>query len=476
MNRITALNLTLCGLALAGLAGCAVGPDYKQPEQALPASWHHDADTPAFQPAQPGDAQLKGEWWRVFGDEGLNRYEQMALDHNQTLAVAVQRLQQAQLQLTATSSVQYPTVDAMLSDARSKTSADRPLAAYGVPNQSVVQNNPQLGLAVSYEADLFGRVRRVVEGARAAADQAAADFENARLVLLSDLATSYFSLRELDAETDIVQQSVVLQQKALDFIQTRRAADYATGLDVAQQEALLESSQTQLTLLKSQRAALQNAIATLTGQPAPDFRIDPVLQLPAAPALPELLPSQVLQRRPDVASAERAMAVANANIGVAKAAWYPSVMLQAGGGYNSNRWSNLISAPSLMWSLGASMTEHLFDAGRTTANVRIAEAGYTAAVATYRQNVLVALQEVQTGLDATAALQAATRSADAAAASSQRALDIANARYSGGIDIYLNVITAQQTQLGNQRQAVQLHGQQLANAVYLVKALGGGWQ
>jgi len=184
----------------------------------------------------------------------------------------------------------------------------------------------------------------------------------------------------------------------------------------------------------------------------------------------------VLQRRPDVASAERAMAVANANIGVAKAAYYPALMLQASGGWDSNQWSNLISAPSILWSLGASMTEHLFDAGKTTANVRIAESSYTATVASYRQSVLVAMQEVQTGMDSLAILDKANQTAQAAALSSARAYDIATARYNGGLDIYLSVVTAQQSLLANQRQAAQIQGQQLTNAVYLVKAMGGGWQ
>jgi NodT family efflux transporter outer membrane factor (OMF) lipoprotein len=315
-----------------------------------------------------------------------------------------------------------------------------------------------------------------VEGSKAAAEQAGADFENARLILLSDLASNYFNLRELDIEIDIVQKGVALQDKALDFIQARHDLDYATGLDLAQQQALLESNQTQLVLLQNQRAALQNAIATLTGTAAPEFKLAAQTNITAMPAMPVALPSQVLQRRPDVASAERAMAVANAHIGVAKAAYYPSIMLQAGGGWDSNKWSNLLSAPSLMWSIGASATEHLFDAGKTTATVQIAESSYVAAVASYRQSVLVAMQEVQTGVDSLAILTSANTSAQAAALSSAKALDIANARYTGGLDIYLNVITAQQTLLTNQRQAAQIQGAQLLNAIYLVKAMGGGWQ
>lgn len=459
-------------LALVVLAGCAVGPDYKKPDLALPANWQ---SLPDFRPAVPGDASLKGNWWEMFGDPQLNALARQALDHNQNLAVAAEHWKQARLQAGVASAAQLPAVDLVASDARFKTSADRPLASYSTPNVSTVQNNPQLGLAVSYEADVFGRVRRVVESSRAAAAQAGADFENARLVLLADLATNYFNLRELDSEIEILRKGVDLQRKALDFIRVRHDLDYATGLDLAQQQALLESNQTQLALLQNQRAALQNAIATLSGTAAPDFRLAAARSNATVPALPLALPSEILQRRPDIAGAERAMAVANANIGVATAAYYPALMLTGAGGWDSNHWSNLVSAPSILWSLGASMTEHLFDAGKTTANVNIAESAYVAAAASYRQSVLVAMQEVQTGMNSLVILNTAGARAEAAAQSSERALDIANARYLGGLDIYLNVIAAQQTLLANQRQAAQIQGQQLTNAVYLVKAMGGGW-
>jgi NodT family efflux transporter outer membrane factor (OMF) lipoprotein len=457
-------------LALACLSGCAVGPDYHKPDTAVPEQWQKQSD---FQLAQPNDAQLKGNWWEMFGDAQLNALESQALEHNQNLVVAAETLNRARLQTTVTSSGELPSVDLIAADSRAKSSTNHPSYPGAV---SSVGNSPQLGFAVNYEADLFGRVRRLVEGAKAAEQQANADFENTRLILMTDLATDYFSLRELDREIDIVKKGVELQQKALDFIRNRYDLDFATGLDLAQQQALLESTQTQLALLQNQRAGLQNTIATLVGKPAPEFTLAVDEKLAAVPAMPAALPSEILQRRPDVASAERAMAVANANIGVAKAAYYPSIMLQATGGWESTKWSNLISAPSILWSLGATATEHLFDNGRTTATVKIAESSYTSAVAGYRQSILVAMQEVQTGVDSLAILNAASDKAQAAAKSSEKAFDIANARYTGGLDIYLNVITAQQTLLTNQRQAAQIQGQQLANAVFLVKAMGGGWQ
>ncbi len=462
----------IAGVALS-LTGCAVGPDYKRPDVATPDHWQ---SLTQFRQAQPADSRQRDAWWEMFGDDALNQLEKKALDHNQELVVAAEHLNQARLQVNATASVQLPSVDAYVSDARFKTSADRPLATYTTPNFSVVQNNPQLGFTVNYEADVFGRVRRLVEGAQAAADQAAADFENTKLLLTTDLAADYLNLRESDQEIDILQNNVRLQDKALEFIRSRHDLNYATGLDLAQQQALLESSQTQLALLRNQRVALQYAIATLTGTPAPEFELAVQSHSIEVPNLPVGLPSELLQRRPDIASAERAVAQANAAIGLAKTAYFPSVMLQAGGGWDSNKWSNLVSAPSIMWALGVAATEHLFDNGKTTANVNMAESAYAGAVANYRQHVLVAMQEVQTGIDGTIWLNSAHANARAAVASAEKAFSIANDRYAGGLDIYLNVITTQQTLLANQRQASQIDGQQLLNAVYLVKAMGGGWQ
>jgi multidrug efflux system outer membrane protein len=342
-----------------------------------------------------------------------------------------------------------------------------------------VQNDFVLGPAVNYELDLFGRVRREVEGYRAAAAQAAADFENTRLVLTAQLASDYFTLRELDSEIDVLQRSLGLERDALTFITSRHDLGYATGLDLAQQQALVENSEAQLELLQVQRAQNEHAIATLVGAPAPGFSIAPVVAPGNLPALPVGLPSDLLQRRPDVASAERAMAAANARIGVARAAYFPTVQLSPVSpnfGWESAAVSSLLTAPSQLWSFGLSATQTVFDAGRTRANVRIAEDDYTAAVATYRQTVLGAMEEVENGITGLSSLDHAAAQANASVESAQRAFDIANDRYKGGVAIYLDVLTAQQALLGNQRQAVQIHGQQFLTAVYLVKALGGGWQ
>ena len=454
-----------------------MGPDYHKPAAEVPPAWQPEAP---WREAAPNDTALKGDWWRLFQDDALNPLVEGALTGNQNLRVAAARLDQARAQLTAAAADLYPSVGLSAAAARGRTSANRPLAAYSVPNQAIVQNDFELGPTVNYEADLFGRVRREVQGARASAQQAEADFENTRLLLTAQLVTDYFALRELDAELAVVRHSLDLQRDALGFIASRHDLGFATGLDLAQQQALVDAGATQLELLDYQRAQYEHAIATLVGIPAPNFTIPAALATSALPTIPLGVPSDLLQRRPDVASAERSMAAANARIGVARAAYYPSIILGAGfgepnAGWQSNALATLFEAPSRLWSLGLSATQTLFDAGKIRANVRFATADYSAAVATYRQTVLTAMEEVENGITGLASLGRAVTQADASVNSAQEAFDIATARYKGGVDTYLEMITAQQVLLGNQRQAVQVRGQQFATAVYLVKALGGGW-
>ncbi|MGA2342609.1 MAG: efflux transporter outer membrane subunit [Steroidobacteraceae bacterium] len=474
--RPTAANGLLGLAALAG--GCAVGPDYHRPDADLPATWQPDAP---WHEAAPGDALLKDRWWDLFQDESLNPLIEQALKNNQNLRVAAARLDQARAEVTVAASALYPFVGLEADAGRGEISANRPLAAYNEPNFSTTQNEFTLGANVSYEVDLFGRIRRQVQGARATAQQAEADYQNTRLLLTAQLATDYFSLRELDSEIDVVRRSLDLEQKALGFVTARHDLGFATGLDLAQQQALLESSATQLELLVNQRAQTEHAIATLIGTPAPAFSLPAASLATAPPVLPVGVPSDLLQRRPDVASAERAMAAANARIGVARAAYYPTIDLVPtfGGpsaGWQSNALSTLISAPSVFWSIGLSATQTLFDAGKTRANVRFANADYTAAVATYRQTVLTAMEEVENGITGLAALGRASGQAQASVRDEERAFDIASERYQDGIDTYLELITTEQTLLANRRQAVQIRGQQFTTAVYLIKALGGGWE
>ncbi len=380
-----ALGVSAC---IAAAAGCAVGPDYHKPAAEVPPAWQPPAP---WHEAAPSDGALKGDWWSLFQDDALNPLVDRALAGNQNLRVAAARLDQAREQVTVARSDLFPWVGLSAEAARGKTSANRPLAEYSEPNQSTVQNNFEVGPTVNYEVDLFGRVRREVEGARASAQQAEADFENTRLILTAQLVTDYFALRELDAEIAVVRHSLDLQRDALGFIASRHDLGDATGLDLAQQQALVDSSATQLELLDNQRAQFEHAIATLVGTPAPSFSLAPATSAAALPAIPLGLPSDLLQRRPDVASAERSMAAANARIGVARAAYYPSIVLSSGfgepnAGWQSNALATLFEAPSRLWSLGLSATQTLFDAGKTRANVRIANADYTAAVATYRQD------------------------------------------------------------------------------------------
>lgn len=470
--RRQAFSPTVLCAALA-LAGCASAPDYKKPDIDMPAVWQSSAP---FHAGAPDDSAVKGDWWTLFDDAQLNQLAQQTLAQNQSLVIASAHLAQARAQVTVSSAGLFPAAQLQAGAGRNRTSADRPLASYASPNSTIVQNNYQLGFAVNYEADLFGRVSSTVANAKASAEEAAADFENTRLVLLSELAADYFNLRELDAEIDVLNQGIVLQNKAFEFIDARHQLGASSGLDLAQQQSLLDASKTQLELLNTQRVQYEHAIATLTGTPAPNFRLAPSVVALAPPALPVGLPSDVLQRRPDVASAERAVAAANAGIGIARAAYFPTVMLSGSGGWDSNTASTLFNAPSILWALGGALTQTLFDAGKTSATVDIAKASYTGAVANYRLSVLTAMQEVEDGVEGLAVLDRANRQASNAVNSSQRVLDLANDRYTGGVETYFDVITAQQTLLNNQRLAVQIRGKQMVTSVYLVKALGGGWQ
>ena len=383
---------------------------------------------------------------------------------------------QARAVVASTEAGQWPSASIAARAARQRVSANRPLSNYGVPNFATVQDDFTPALAVSYEVDLAGRVRRTIEGARASAEQAAADLENTRLLLGTDLATAYFNVRAIDIEVDVVARSLELQGRSLEFVRTRHDLGAASGLDVAQQQALLDTTKTQLDLLRRQRGPFEHAVATLTGTPAPSFALAPDLRELVPPPVPLGVPSDVLERRPDVASAERAMAAANAQIGVAKAAYYPSITITALGGGESRVFGGIFDAPSLVWSLGASLVQPVFQGGRLDANVEFARANYDATVATYRRVVLTAMQEVEDGITGLASLERADAQARVAVETARRVLELANARYEGGATTYLDVITAQQSLLAAERLAAQLSGQRLLTSVFLIKALGGGWE
>jgi outer membrane protein, multidrug efflux system len=472
--RLRAVAASAAAMAAGAvlLGGCTVGPDYKQPHADTPPTWRTDS---YWRLAEPSHAPLAPDWWQGFGDASLNDFEQQALAQNQTLAAASAHYAQARATLANNSAQLLPEVDLGATAARARISKNRPLTNYATPTQSTVQNDIKVGPSVNYDTDLFGRIRREIEGATASAEQSADDLANARLVLTTDLASAYFSMRELDAEIDVLNRSVVLQQKALDYVTAQHDLGSVSGLDVLQQKSELDTTRVQARLLLNQRAQFEHAIAALIGVPAPQFEIAPKVTNTAAPAIPLGLPSDLLQRRPDIASAERAMAAANAQIGVAKAAFFPSLSLTPGIGWESTQFASLLSAPTLMWPLGTAVGKVIFDGGRRAANVDFASAGYLAAEANYRQTVLNAFQQVQDGVTGLSVLDAASKESQEAVTDARRLLSLANDRYSGGLVAFLDVITAQQSLLTSERQDVQIHGQQLTLSVSLVKALGGGW-
>ncbi len=459
----------LAGTLLASSA-CTVGPGYKRPTAAVPDMWKGEGP---WQAAVPKDAIPKGAWWQLFHDAELDQLEQELLQANQSLTAARDRLSQARSQARIASSAYFPAVSADPSGQREEVAANRPFAGGELP--PFTQNNFTVPFSVSYELDLFGRVRRNLEAANASLQESAATLENVRLVLTAELAADYFNLRELDREAGVVRQSVEIQQKGLDLVNRRHEGGVANGLEVAQQAALLDSTATQLELVLQQRAQYEHAIAALTGKSASAFSLADAPLNNAPPAIPTGVPSEILQRRPDVAASERQMAYENAQVGLAMAAFYPHITLSGGGGWQSRDIASLITAPSAMWSLGGDLLQPIFDGGRNRANLALSRAAYDESVANYREGVLEAFQQVEDGLSGLALLNQAAKTQKAAVADSRRALDIANDRYVGGLTTYLDVITAQSTLLSNERLATQLLGQQMTTSVYLVKALGGAW-
>jgi len=470
---VVATALVILGLA----GGCTVGPRYQRPSAtaptvAPPAAWKTE---PGWQPAAPKDAIPKGAWWKVFHDPALDAYEQQLLAANQSLLAARERLQQARSIARVATSEMFPQLSADPSAMRQAAGANRPLSGAVVPT-SYTQNVFTVPFSISYEADLFGGVRRKVEAANASLQSSAADLENSQLVLTAELAADYFTLRELDAELQVVEENVGYERKGLELVNNRHHGGIASGLEVAQQAALLDATLTQLALVKQSRAQYEHAIAALIGQPAPDFSVAGAPLRATPPPLPLGVPSDVLERRPDIATQERMIAYANAQVGIARAAFYPQITLGGTGGWQSRDIATLMNAPSLFWSLGADALEPIFQGGRNRANLAAAGSAYDASVATYRQSVLTAFQQVEDGISNLQTLAQAAATQAAAVEDARRELAIANNRYLGGIASYLDVITAQSTLLSNQRLATQLLGQQMVSSVYLVKALGGGWQ
>jgi multidrug efflux system outer membrane protein len=467
-----AIPAALALLVLA--AGCTVGPRYSRPAAPVPAPdvWKTQ---PPWQQAAPKDSIPKGAWWQVFNDPALDAYEQQLLQANQSLEAARDRLSQARsLARIATADV-FPQLSADPSASRERGSGNRPLSGATPPIFPYTQNVYTVPFSLSYEADLFGRVRRNVEAANASLQSTAADLQNVQLVLTAELAADYFTLRELDAELNVVQESVGYQRKGLDLLNNRHTGGIASGLEVAQQAALLDSTVSQLALVQQTRAQYEHAIAVLVGQSASSLNLSAAPLQATPPPVPLGVPSDVLERRPDIATAERLMAFQNAQVGIARTAFYPHITLSGSGGWQSRDLTPLFNAPSLFWSLGADALQPIFEGGRNRANLAAARAAYDQSVANYRQSVLTAFQEVEDGISNLSTLSLALSTQSAAVEDARRALEIANNRYIGGVTSYLDVITAQTTLLTSERLRTQLLGQQMVSSVYLVKALGGGW-
>lgn len=470
-----------CLLLLFG-AGCTVGPRYARPAATTPApdAWKTQ---PPWQQAAPKDAIPKGNWWQVFQDAELDGYEQQLLQANQSLIAARERLNQARSLARVATADFFPQVSTDPSAVRERGSGNRPLngaapviTANGTkPVQPYTQSVYSIPFSLSYEADLFGRVRKNVEAANASLQSNAADLANVQLVLTAELAADYFTLRELDAEYQVVEESVGYQRKALDLLNNRHAGGIASGLEVAQQATLLDSTISQAALVQQSRSQYEHAMAVLVGQPAQNFSVPPAPLKINPPSVPLGVPSDVLERRPDVAAYERQMAYTNARVGLARTAFYPHVTLSGTGGLESAAITSLFNAPSLFWSLGADALEPVLQGGRNRANLAAARAAYDESVANYRQTVLTAFQQVEDGISNLSTLSQALATQGAAVQDARKALEIANNRYVGGVTNYLDVITAQTTLLSNQRLETQLLGEQLVSTVYLVKALGGSW-
>jgi outer membrane protein, multidrug efflux system len=405
----------------------------------------------------------------------LNTLEKDALAANQTLQVALANYAQARAAAAVQVATVFPTLGVAPSASRQRYPANRPEQGSTVPLQTVTQNAYTLPFTVSYEVDLFGQRRRTIEAAEASYQAGAASLENVRLVVTAELAGDYFTLRQLDSELGILNRTVETLRRGLELVDSRHKGGVASGLDVAQEETLLQTTRTQATLLLQQRKQYEDAIAVLVGKAAPDFHL-PNKELNAEPPPIDLgLPSDLLERRPDIAQAERQMAVANAQIGVAKAAYYPSLNLFGSGGGESANISNLVNAASAFWALGANVAESIFTGGARRAQVEYAKAGYDATVASYRQSVLAAFQEVQDDVTGLTVLGQARQTQQLAVDAARRTLDISEDRYKGGLVNYLDVVTAQQNLLSNEQEAAVIQGQRLVTSVLLVKALGGGW-
>ena len=460
----------LAGLAALLLGGCMVGPDYTKPSVPM-TSIYKEAD--GWKVAQPGDHLPRGQWWVILGDPELHALEEQVAAANQNLKIAEARLREARALVRFNRAALFPTISAGVGISSIRDSANRPFLT---PNVNTGSSGDLLfSLDMSYEIDLWGRVRRTVAAARNEAQATAADLETARLSLQAELAIDYFELRAADAQKQLLDETVKAFEAALRLTTNRFQGGAAPKSDVAQAQTQLDTTLAQATDVTVQRAQLEHAIATLIGKPPAAFSLSPRPLDTPPPDIPVGLPSQLLERRPDIAAAERRVAEANEQIGIAKAAYYPTLMLNASVGFEGSSFGNVLNASSLLWAVGASITQTIFDGGRRRATSDAARAAYDATVAGYRQTTLTAFQQVEDNLAALRILEQEAQQQRRAVESAQLSLQLFTNRYRGGVDNYLQVITAQTVTLSNQRNEIDILRRRMGASVLLVKALGGGW-
>jgi len=441
------------------LAACSVGPDYERPAVAVPERWKE---------AAPSDGALRGRWWELFGDPALDALEKKALEANQTVAMAVARVAQAGAGLRAAGADRFPSL------AATPSATTQRMYTGVVPGQddAVFRDVFIAQLGLSYEVDLWGRVRRSVEASGAAYEASLAEVEVVRLGIAAEVAQLWFMLRHADLDGAILREAVGLRRQTLDLAEARFRNGLAGELEVSEARAALAQAESDAEGIRRTRALLEHALATLTGDPAPNVTLPDQARAVAVPPVPVALPSELLERRPDIARAERQMVAANARIGVAKAAYFPTLNLAALAGYESIEIDRLFRWDNRIWSLGAP----IFQGGRNDARLEFAWAQYEEALAAYRQQVLVAFQEVE---DALSSLRALARQAEAQGRlveASEQAASLARARYEQGLSSMLEVVTAQRTLLQARRGANQIHRDRLLASVLLLRALGGGWK
>jgi NodT family efflux transporter outer membrane factor (OMF) lipoprotein len=460
----------LMAMAALQLTGCVVGPKYHVPVVQAPPAYKEAGD---WKPAQPNDQNLGGSWWTIFQDPQLNELEDQVNVSNQNLKAAEAQFRQARATLRYYRADYYPTVTYGPSATRERISNRRPPATSIF--DGITYNDFVLPFSVSYQADVWGRVRKNVESYREQAQASAADLATVNLSMHADLAVDYFQARSLDAEEQLLNSTVQQYEQALELNENRFAGGIASEVEVEQARTQLETTRAQAVDVGVLRAQYEHAVAILIGKPPAEFSLPPLPLTAPPPHVPLTVPSELLERRPDVAASERLVASANAQIGVAKSAYYPVISLGATGGFESSAITTLLNGPSGLWSVGLSAVGTVFDVGRRRALNDQARAAYDYQVATYRENVLTGFQQVEDNLAAVRILENEAKIQNEAVTAAQRSLDLSVTRYKGGVTSYLEVITAQSAALADEVTAVNILGRRMANTVLLIQALGGGW-